>query len=90
MIKKIRQRRCKNCDDLFKLYPRNLKRQKFHRKQVHPKLGPHLDFLEKYLEKDWAIPKKRRITSRRLAPGTASSGRTADFKNALALGLPNW
>jgi hypothetical protein len=29
MKKKIRRRRCKNCDDLFKPDPRNLKRQKF-------------------------------------------------------------
>jgi hypothetical protein len=32
MKRKIRRRRCKNCDDLFKLDPRNLKRQKFCRK----------------------------------------------------------
>jgi len=32
MKKKIRRRRCKNCDDLFKPDPRNLKRQKFCRK----------------------------------------------------------
>mgnify|MGYP006865036324 CR=1 FL=1 len=32
MKKKIRQRRCKNCDDLFKPDHRNLKRQKFCRK----------------------------------------------------------
>ena len=29
MEKKIRRRRCKNCNDLFKPDPRNLKRQKF-------------------------------------------------------------
>ena len=29
MKKKIRRRRCKNCDDLYKPDPRNLKRQKF-------------------------------------------------------------
>ena len=29
MKKKIRRRRCKNCDDLFKPDPRHLKRQKF-------------------------------------------------------------
>ena len=32
MKKKIRRRRCKNCDDLFKADPRNLKKQKFCRK----------------------------------------------------------
>ena len=32
MEKKIRRRRCKNCDDLFKPDSRNLKRQKFCRK----------------------------------------------------------
>ncbi len=32
MKKKIRRRRCKNCNDLFKPDPRNLKRQKFCRK----------------------------------------------------------
>jgi|SaaInlStandDraft_6_1057023.scaffolds.fasta_scaffold414736_1 hypothetical protein len=32
MKKKIRRRRCKNCDDLFKPDSRNLKRQKFCRK----------------------------------------------------------
>jgi len=32
MKKKIRWRKCKNCDDLFKPDPRNLKRQKFCRK----------------------------------------------------------
>jgi hypothetical protein len=32
MKKKIRRRKCKNCDDLFKPDPRNLKRQKFCRK----------------------------------------------------------
>ncbi len=32
MKKKIRSRRCKNCDDLFKPDSRNLKRQKFCRK----------------------------------------------------------
>lgn len=36
------------------------------KKQPHPKLGPYLDFLEDYLQKDWTIPKKRRITARRL------------------------
>ena len=29
MKKKVRRRRCKNCDDLFKPDPRNIKRQKF-------------------------------------------------------------
>ena len=32
MKKKIRRRRCKHCDDLYKPDPRNLKRQKFCRK----------------------------------------------------------
>ncbi len=32
MKKKIRRRRCKNCDDLFKPDPHNLKRQKFCKK----------------------------------------------------------
>ncbi len=32
MKKKIRRRRCKHCDDLFKPDPRNLKRQKFCKK----------------------------------------------------------
>jgi hypothetical protein len=32
MKKKMRRRRCKHCDDLFKPDPRNLKRQKFCRK----------------------------------------------------------
>jgi len=32
MKKKIRRRRCKNCDNLFKPDSRNLKRQKFCRK----------------------------------------------------------
>ncbi len=34
MKKKIRRRRCKHCDGLFKPDPRNLKRQKFCRKPV--------------------------------------------------------
>ncbi|MCP3890940.1 MAG: IS21 family transposase [Desulfobulbaceae bacterium] len=35
-------------------------------KQPYPKLGGYLEFLEDYLQKDWMIPKKRRITARRL------------------------
>jgi len=30
-------------------------------KQPQPRLGAYLDFLEDYLEKDWKMPKKRRI-----------------------------
>ncbi len=34
--------------------------------QPQPRLGPYLDFLENYLEKDWTMPKKRRISASRL------------------------
>ena len=47
MEKKIRRRRCKHCDDLFKPDSRNLKRQKFCRKSECKKAS------KRYSQKKW-------------------------------------
>jgi len=52
MKKKIRRRRCKNCDDLFKPDSRNLKRQKFCRK---PKCK---EASKRYSQQKWLMKPK--------------------------------
>ena len=54
MKKKIRSRRCKNCNDLFKPDPRNLKRQKFCDKQECKVAS------KKYSQQKWLIQPKNR------------------------------
>jgi len=54
MKKKIRRRRCKNCDDLFKPDPRNLKRQKFCRK---PKCK---EASKRYSQQKWLMKPKNK------------------------------
>jgi len=49
MKKKIRSRRCKNCDDLFKPDSRNLKRQKFCRKSECKKAS------KRYSQQQWLM-----------------------------------
>jgi hypothetical protein len=52
MKKKIRRRRCKHCDDLFKLDPRNLKRQKFCRKSECKEAS------KRYSQQKWLLKPK--------------------------------
>ncbi len=54
MKKKIRRRRCKNCDDLFKPDPRNLKRQKFCRKPECKEAS------KRYSQQKWLMKPKNR------------------------------
>ena len=54
MKKKIRRRRCKNCDDLFKPDPRNLKRQKFCRKSECKEAST------RYSQQKWLLEPKNR------------------------------
>ena len=54
MKKKIRRRRSKNCDDLFKPDSRNLKRQKFCRKSKCKEAS------KKYSQQKWLIQPKNR------------------------------
>ena len=54
MKKKIRRRRCKHCDDLFKPDPRNLKRQKFCRKSECKEAST------RYSQQKWLIQPKNR------------------------------
>ena len=44
------------------------------RKQVYPKLGPHLESLEGRLSKDWNLPKGQRRTARVLFEELQSEG----------------
>jgi len=52
MKKKIRRRRCKHCDDLYKPDPRNLKRQKFCRKTECKEAS------KRYSQQKWLIKPK--------------------------------
>ena len=52
MKKKTRQRRCKNCDDLFKPDSRNLKRQKFCRKSECKEAS------KRYSQQQWLMKPK--------------------------------
>ena len=54
MKKKIRRRRCKHCDDLFKPDPRNLKRQKFCRKSECKEAS------KRYSQQKWLMKPKNR------------------------------
>lgn len=54
MKKKIRRRRCKHCDDLFKLDPRNLKRQKFCRKPACKEAS------KRYSQQKWLMKPKNK------------------------------
>ncbi len=52
MKKKIRRRRCKHCDDLFKPDPRNLKRQKVCRKPEYKETS------KRYSQQKWLMKLK--------------------------------
>jgi len=54
MKKKIRRRRCKHCDDLFKPDSRNLKRQKFCRKSECKETG------KQYSQQKWLMKPKNK------------------------------
>jgi len=54
MKKKIRKRRCKHCDDLFKPDSRNLKRQKFCRKSECKEAG------KQYSQQKWLMTPKNK------------------------------
>ena len=54
MKKKIRRRRCKNCDELFKPDPRTLKRQKFCRKSKCKEAS------KRYSQQKWLIKPKNK------------------------------
>lgn len=54
MKKKIRRRRCKHCDDLFKPDPRNLKRQKFCRKSECKEAS------KRYSQQKWLMKPKNK------------------------------
>jgi hypothetical protein len=54
MKKKIRRRRCKQCDDLFKPDSRNLKRQKFCRKSKCKEAS------KRYSQQKWLIKPKNK------------------------------
>jgi len=54
MKRRIRSRRCKNCDDLFKPDPRNLKRQKFCRKSECK------DASKQYSQQKWLMKPKNK------------------------------
>ncbi|WP_457551972.1 Mu transposase domain-containing protein [Desulfobacula sp.] len=77
MKKKIRRRRCKHCDDLFKPDPRNLKRQKFCRKSEYKEAS------KRYSQQKWLMKPKNTTANQRLHLTTGQKPVQRFVKDAL-------